>query len=373
MLRAALLAGIIIAAAAFISAVFIVIHSTARGMASERMPNIPLSEISASIPEQPVPAPPEQPPPLSGRHAGERPASAQPVQRNPEKTETAPAAKPEVKPVEKPAGNSRHIPEKPAPAVPKPPAEKPPVEKPAAPAPARPAAPPRRPQPPEHKGTLVFIIDDAGNNLAELEPFLRFPGPLTIAVLPGLPHSAQAAQRIRAAGKEVFLHQPMEALGGQAPGPGAIYTGMSEREIRELLRRNVAEIGPVAGMNNHQGSKITSDQKMMEAVLDFCREQGIYFLDSRTTADTQAPAAAKSLGMKIGERNIFIDNDQEKNAMSRSIKEGLGKLRDRGGVVMIGHAWSPALAPLLAELYPSLLEQGYTFSVASKHIANGKN
>ncbi|MDR1178172.1 MAG: divergent polysaccharide deacetylase family protein, partial [Spirochaetaceae bacterium] len=47
------------------------------------------------------------------------------------------------------------------------------------------------------------MIDDAGNNLRELDAFLNLPFPLTIAVLPGLPYSAEAARRIRAAGKEV--------------------------------------------------------------------------------------------------------------------------------------------------------------------------
>ncbi|MDR1143679.1 MAG: divergent polysaccharide deacetylase family protein, partial [Spirochaetaceae bacterium] len=77
-------------------------------------------------------------------------------------------------------------------------------------------------QPPNRKGILALVIDDAGNNLRELDPFLAFPGPLTIAVLPGLPNSAEAARRIRnTAGKELFLHQPMEPLNGQDPGPGA--------------------------------------------------------------------------------------------------------------------------------------------------------
>jgi len=173
--------------------------------------------------------------------------------------------------------------------------------------------------PPENRGTVVFVIDDAGNNLWELEPFLRFPGPLTIAVLPGLPHSAQAARLIRAAGKEVFLHQPMEALGGQPPGPGAIYSGMSAAEIKSILSRNLAEIGPVAGMNNHQGSKITMDSEAMETILGFCAERGIYFLDSRTTAETVVPATAGRLGVTIGERDVFIDNEQNKASMVRYI------------------------------------------------------
>jgi len=233
---------------------------------------------------------------------------------------------------------------------------------------AKPAAIPEPPPKPKYQGTLVFIIDDAGNNLQELEPFLRFPGPLTIAVLPGLPHSAEAARRIRAAGKEVFLHQPMEAIGGQAPGPGAIYTGMTDAEIVALLRQNVAEIGPIAGMNNHQGSKITTDQQAMETVLAFCRDQGIYFLDSRTTAETAVPAAARNLGVKIGERNIFIDNEQNRASMNRYIESGLTLATQKGSAVMIGHTWSPELAPLLAELYQTLTAQGYTFATASSLI-----
>jgi len=223
-------------------------------------------------------------------------------------------------------------------------------------------------KPVENRGTLVFVIDDAGNNLQELEPFLRIPFPLTIAVLPGLSHSAEAAKRIRAAGKEVILHQPMEAVGGQNPGPGAIYSGMSAQEIRSVLSRNIADVGPVAGMNNHQGSKITMDGEAMETILAFCKEQGIYFLDSRTTSDTAAPAAAQRLGIKIAERDVFVDNEQDRDSMLSYITNGLARAQRNGRAVMIGHTWSPAFAPLLAEQFPLLTNQGYTVKTVSDII-----
>ncbi|MDR2941771.1 MAG: divergent polysaccharide deacetylase family protein [Treponema sp.] len=220
----------------------------------------------------------------------------------------------------------------------------------------------------EKTGTVVFVIDDAGNNLRELEPFLRIPGPLTIAVLPGLANSAEAARRIRAAGKEVFLHQPMEAIGGQNPGPGAIYSGMSAGEIRAILKRNVEEIGPVAGMNNHQGSKITMDKTAVDTILAFCAENGLCFLDSRTTAETVVPSSARRLGIKIGERDVFLDNEQDKESMLKYITSGLEKARKNGNAVMIGHTWSPALAPVLAGQFPKFIEQGYTIKTASDII-----
>ena len=218
------------------------------------------------------------------------------------------------------------------------------------------------------KGNLVFVIDDAGHNLSDLEPFLNFPGPLTIAVLPGLPHSAEAARRVRAAGKELFLHQPMEAIGGQNPGPGAIRLGMGRDEIRAIISRNLDELWPVAGMNNHEGSRVTMDEQVMEIILAFCRERGILFLDSRTTAETAAPKAALSLGMSIRERDVFVDNDQSRESMIGYINTGLRRAQQKGSSIMIGHVWSPKLAPLLAELYPDLIRRGYSFSSVSKSI-----
>lgn len=231
--------------------------------------------------------------------------------------------------------------------------------------PIRPKAPVERPGP-EIKGRLVFVIDDAGNNLRELQPFLALPGPLTIAVLPGLPHSAEAARRARAAGKEVILHQPMEALGGQNPGPSSIEAGMDAATIRAILAKNVAEIGPIVGMNNHQGSKVTEDRAMMETVLAFCRDNGLYYLDSRTTADTVVPAVAAGMGIRIRERDVFVDNIQEKAAMIRFVQEGLQKAEKKCAAVMIGHAWSSELADTLRELYPELVEQGVSLSTISR-------
>ena len=220
----------------------------------------------------------------------------------------------------------------------------------------------------ENPGTLVFVIDDAGNNLRELEPFLKLPAPMTIAVLPGLPNSAETARRIRAAGKEVFLHQPMEAQGGQDTGPAAIYSGMSEVHVREILARNIEEIGPVTGINNHQGSKITTDSEIMRAVLAFCAENNLNFLDSRTTPETVVSVVAGQMGIKIAERNVFLDNEQDKESMHHYLTIALERAHRFGSVVMIGHTWSPQLAVLLAEQMPILKEQGYIIMTASDII-----
>jgi hypothetical protein len=124
-------------------------------------------------------------------------------------------------------------------------------------------------------------------------------------------------------------------------------------------------------MNNHQGSKATADEATMEVVLAFCRERGLLFLDSRTTAKTIVPALAARTGMQIRERDVFVDNIQERAAMIRYLQEGLQKAEKKGSAVMIGHAWSSELAATLHELYPELIEQGFSLSTIAR-IMMGK-
>jgi polysaccharide deacetylase 2 family uncharacterized protein YibQ len=345
-LRAFLLAGVITIFAAAISLAIITAHSRLKNTPpaitesevdtviekdDEENVSIPVTEslksvISISAPENNIPSVPAQETvPVLPASVSPSSVSADPARKNPASSNTAPSAVSIV-----PVTSTQ--------------------------------------RPTQNTGTIVFVIDDAGNNLHELDPFLRIPGPLTIAVLPGLPYSAEAARRIRAAGKEVILHQPMEAIGAQNPGPGAIYSGMGEEEIRSILTRNIAEIGPVAGINNHQGSKISMDREIVEIILTFCSERGLFFLDSRTTAETVIPSLARRLGMKIAERDVFLDNEQDRDSMLRYISSGLTRAQRNGSAVMIGHVWSPALAPLLAEQYPVLTIQGYTLKTVSDII-----
>ncbi|MGI5067319.1 divergent polysaccharide deacetylase family protein [Treponema denticola] len=217
------------------------------------------------------------------------------------------------------------------------------------------------------KGKLIFVFDDAGHNLEQLQYFLDLPFPCTIAVLPKLPNSRETARRIRAAGKELILHQPMQALNPNInPGDGAVKPGMNREEIKKIVASNVEEIGPIAGMNNHEGSLITSDEKAMEAVLELCREKNIYFLDSRTSSKSVVPQVAKKLNMNIWERAVFLDNKKDKAYMKKQIIEGLEIASQRGEAIMIGHVFTVDLAILLKEMYSDLTQEGYTFSTISK-------
>lgn len=219
---------------------------------------------------------------------------------------------------------------------------------------------------------LIFVFDDGGQNLNHLKPFLELPFPITIAVLPRLAHSAESAKRIRASGKELMLHQPMQAVNNNTnPGPGAIKPEMSESEIISTLFYNINEIGPIAGFNNHEGSAITADAEKMEVVMRIAAENGIFFLDSRTNKDTQVPYVAKEMGYSYYERNgYFLDNEKTKENALKELRRNLDIANKTGSVIMIGHIWSADFLPeFLMEVYPELKEKGYTFTTVTKSKA----
>ncbi len=215
--------------------------------------------------------------------------------------------------------------------------------------------------PVKDRGTLVFVIDDVGNNLEQLDNFLKFPGPITFAVMPRRPYTAEAVRRIKAAGKSVILHQPMEPLGDADPGVGAVKVSMTREEIWAVLDENLRSTGPVIGMNNHMGSRATSDPETMKSVLSYLERKGMVFLDSATTADLAGAPLAAQLGVGYTKRNsMFLDNESDRQSIYDAIKAGEATAAKKGHAIMIGHVMTDELAKLLFELYPTFIEDGFT-------------
>jgi len=218
--------------------------------------------------------------------------------------------------------------------------------------------------------TVVIVIDDAGRSVENVQRYAALPFPLTIAVLPQLAHSRECAQISRNLGKEVILHQPMQSVNHNLdPGPGKISVDMSFAEISSIIKENLASLGPgVKGMNNHEGSEVTGDVLRIGAVLDACLENRIYFLDSRTTAQTKAPQAALERDMTIFEKaGPYIDNELSRAKMLERLYETLRYANNHGHAIVIGHVDKSVniLPDLLSEMYPYMKAAGYRFATPS--------
>ena len=218
----------------------------------------------------------------------------------------------------------------------------------------------------EKEKRLYFIIDDVGNNLDQLQYFLKLPFDITFAVMPQRYYTAAAVKEIKNAGKSFIMHQPMEAENSNSnPGLGAIYSGMDKEQVFNILSENLSDIQGAPGINNHMGSKVTADPVTLAYVFDYLRENKMFFLDSMTMSLPEHPPAgvdlSKDYSVPYMQRNSdFLDNEDDKESMRVAIEAGLEKADELGYSVMIGHIKSDKLADLLLEMYPFLKEQGFS-------------
>ena len=222
---------------------------------------------------------------------------------------------------------------------------------------------------------ICFVIDDAGSSAANVKRYTSLPFPITIAVLPRLAQSAECAQAVRSSGKELILHQPMQAHDypdGRTPnpGPGAILPDMDSFEVARTIKANLDSLGGgVKGFNNHEGSLMTENYVKMSAVVEVAMERGIYFLDSRTTSSSAVPQVALERDVSYLARFApFLDNEVNRASMLEMLYKGLEVANKNGYAVMIGHVDKSVnvLPQLLSDIYPYLVQAGYRITVPSK-------
>ena len=79
------------------------------------------------------------------------------------------------------------------------------------------------------------------------------------------------------------------------PEPDELRVGMRAQEVPAALAGMLETVPHAVGVNNHEGSRATSDPALMDALMPALRERGLFFIDSRTAAATVAYDAAATL------------------------------------------------------------------------------
>ncbi len=75
-----------------------------------------------------------------------------------------------------------------------------------------------------------------------------------------------------------MLHLPMEPMDASSMSntEATIRVGDSEAQKRAVVRKALASLPGVSGVNNHQGSRTTADSATMRAVLTELGQQGMF-------------------------------------------------------------------------------------------------
>lgn len=200
---------------------------------------------------------------------------------------------------------------------------------------------------------LSLIIDDLGQNPARDSRTLALPGPVTLAIMPDTPHATEFARQAHRAGKTVMLHMPMDP----ATGPYAWHPELPLPELESRLSAALLKVPYAAGINNHMGSRMTSEPVAMTWLMEELQRRHMFFVDSRTSAKTVAAAQAQRLGLASVSRDVFLDDERTAEAITRQLQIAIKLAHKQGSVVIIGHPYPVTLDVLEREL-PKLKAQG---------------
>lgn len=209
------------------------------------------------------------------------------------------------------------------------------------------AKPKRLPSKPVTTREVAIIIDDIGYDFNTVKSLLNVDANLTFAIVPFQKHSREAAEMFHKAKRETLLHLPMEPVSypQEKPGEGALFTDMSNEELVLQLKKNIAAIPYVIGVNNHMGSKFMMDEQKLALIFQELKKHNLFFIDSRTSSDTKALSMAKKTGLQMAERKIFIDNRRDYNEIYNNLIN-IARNDDTSPAIIIGHPYPETIKAL---------------------------
>ncbi len=212
---------------------------------------------------------------------------------------------------------------------------------------------------------VAIVIDDLGNDLLIAGQLAEIDAALTFAVLPFRPFSKEVAERAALVGREVLVHMPMEPESGEDFGAQEVLqVGADRPKIVHEVDASVAAIPHAVGVNNHMGSLFTADRERMLWALERLKEEGLFFIDSRTTPLSVACEVAAAIRLPCAARDVFLDDTDEEHAIATQLHTVLELAQSRGDMIAIGHA-RPATVAALRTALPGFSAAGIDIVSAS--------
>jgi len=215
---------------------------------------------------------------------------------------------------------------------------------------------------PSGGGRIAIIIDDWGMTTANCKYLKEIPEPLAVSILPGLRHTKDIARCAQENHKLAMLHLPLEAMhnGDIYPPNYIIKTSMPQALVSKIVDEDLDQLPSIEGVNNHMGSKATADRLLMKIILRKLRERGLFFVDSMTSRYSVSASLAEEMGLRYGKRDVFLDNVNTREAITKQLKLLAQKAHRRGYAVAIGHDRHLTMQVIEDEI-PLLEKQGFVF------------
>ena len=145
-----------------------------------------------------------------------------------------------------------------------------------------------------------------------------------------------------------MIHLPMQAKHFDSPEIGTLTINESFESMHEKIKKIRRDFPRAKYINNHTGSRFTSDYDAMDKAYRALIEQGFIFVDSKTIAQTAVARAAKKYNQPYISRDIFLDDDPSASAVRRELVAAVNLAKKRGYAIAIGHPKKNTIAVIKA-------------------------
>jgi polysaccharide deacetylase 2 family uncharacterized protein YibQ len=189
-----------------------------------------------------------------------------------------------------------------------------------------------------NKPKIAIVLDDMGVDQRRSYIATQLNGPLTLSYLTYARDLAKQTHQARQAGHELMLHVPMEPSSPDIdPGPNVLLSGVPENEIISTLNWGLDQFSGFVGINNHMGSRFTSNLEGMLTVMRELKKRKLIFLDSVTSKSTKGRIAANQIGVPFIARDIFLDHIDDVNEIKLQLDAVKRLAKKQGYAIAIGH------------------------------------
>ncbi len=112
---------------------------------------------------------------------------------------------------------------------------------------------------------------------------------------------------------------------------------MSPDELTDTLKKHIASFPYIKGVNNHMGSRMTALSSKMYQIFVVLKKEDLFFIDSRTSAQSLCKPSARLLQLSFAQRDVFLDHMQTPKAIKRQINLLITHAQKYGTAIGIGH------------------------------------
>jgi polysaccharide deacetylase 2 family uncharacterized protein YibQ len=134
-----------------------------------------------------------------------------------------------------------------------------------------------------------------------------------------------------------LVHLPLEAMRYSNTEPSTLYVDDSYETIESGVKSILKDYPGLKYLNNHTGSKFTSNEEAMRKLLQVFQKYDLHFLDSRTTAKTVVEKISGEMGVPYLRRDVFLDHKNDVEYIKGQFQKAIDKAKKNGSAIAIGH------------------------------------